>query len=125
RHAFCPSPWSTRVALIETPMAKKRPPAPTAAPATEIYEHKDATVALRPDVGTQAQFKKQKPSERYRYDSSLSPALEWDGQNAAREQGEALIAEILAQSDKLKTARTDEERDAATAALQEAARRLK
>src|SRR5260370_32173537 len=85
-------------------MAKKRPKKQQGAPATEIYEHKDATVDLRPDVGTQAQFKKQKPSERYRYDSSLSPALEWDGQNSAREQGEALIAEILALSDKLKAA---------------------
>jgi len=106
-------------------MAKKRPKKPQEAPTTDKYEHKQATVALRPDVGTQAQFKKQKPTERYRYDSSLSPALEWDGQNSAREQGEALIAEILAQSAKLKTAKSDEERDAATAALQHAARRLK
>ena len=100
-------------------MAKKRahrPKKPQAPPATEIYEHTDATVALRPDAGTQAQFKKQKPGQRYRYDSSLSPALEWDGQNAAREQGEALIAEILAQSDKLKAAKNDDERDTATAA---------
>jgi len=106
-------------------MAKKRPKKPKDAPPAEIYEHKDATVALRPDVGTQAQFKKQKPSQRYRYDSSLAPALEWDGQNCAREKGEALLAEILAQSDKLKTAKSNEERDAATAALQEAARGLK
>lgn len=106
-------------------MAKKRPKKATAARVTETYEHTDATVALRPDAGTQAQFKKQKPSERYRYDSSLAPALEWDGQNGAREQGEALIAEILAQSDKLKAAKSDQERDAATTALQDAARRLK
>ena len=46
---------------------------------------------MRPDVGTQAQFKKKKPPKTYRYDSSLSPALDWDGQNPAREQGEALI----------------------------------
>ena len=71
------------------------------APATEIYEHKEATVALRPDVGTQAQFKKQKPTERYRYDSSLSPALEWDGQNAARELGEEQLALVRAQLDTL------------------------
>jgi adenine-specific DNA-methyltransferase len=72
---------------------KTKPP-----PATEVYEHKEATVLLRPDVGTQAQFKKEKPRQRYRYDSSLSPALEWDGQNPAREQGEVLIAEILKQT---------------------------
>ncbi|MCP9474232.1 MAG: site-specific DNA-methyltransferase [Nitrospira sp.] len=50
---------------------------------------------MRPEVGTQAQFKKKKPPTTYRYDSSLSPALDWDGQNPAREQGEALIRQIL------------------------------
>ena len=49
---------------------------------------------MRPEVGTQAQFRKKKPPVTYRYDSSLSPALEWDGQNPAREQGEALIAKL-------------------------------
>jgi adenine-specific DNA-methyltransferase len=49
---------------------------------------------MRPDVGTQAQFRKKKPPKTYRYDSSLSPALEWDGQNGARELGEWLIARI-------------------------------
>jgi adenine-specific DNA-methyltransferase len=50
---------------------------------------------MRPDVGTQAQFKKKKPPATYRYDSSLSPILEWDGQNPAREQGEVAIRQIL------------------------------
>jgi adenine-specific DNA-methyltransferase len=50
---------------------------------------------VRPEIGTQAQFRKKKPPARYRYDSSLSPALDWDGQNPAREQGEALIRQIL------------------------------
>jgi hypothetical protein len=106
-------------------MAKKTPKAlkkPTAAPATEIYEHKEATVLLRPDVGTQAQFKQKKPAQRYRYDSSLAPALDWDGQNSAREQGEALIAQILDISAKLKAAAGDEERAALSAKLDEAAR---
>ena len=49
---------------------------------------------MRPDVGTQAAFKKKKPPVTYRYDSSLSPALDWDGQNPAREQGEAILAEL-------------------------------
>lgn len=49
---------------------------------------------MRPDVGTQAQFRKKKAPATYRYDSSLSPALDWDSQNPAREQGEALIAQI-------------------------------
>lgn len=60
----------------------------------EAYTHPDATSALRPDVGVQAQFKKKKPPKTYRYDSSLSPALAWDEQ-AAREQGEELLAGIL------------------------------
>ena len=42
----------------------------------------------------QAQFRKKKPPVAYRYDSSLSPALDWDGLNPAREQGEASIAAL-------------------------------
>jgi len=49
---------------------------------------------MRPDVGTQAQFRKKKPPVTYRYDSSLSPSHEWDGQNGAREIGEWLLATI-------------------------------
>jgi adenine-specific DNA-methyltransferase len=103
----------------------RRKPISTSPAATEIYEHKEATVALRPDVGTQAQFKQKKPAQRYRYDSSLAPALDWDGQNSAREQGEALIAQILDISAKLKAAASDEERAALSANVEEAARRLK
>ncbi len=61
----------------------------------ESYRHPEAQSVLRPDAGTQAQFRKKKPPQRYRYDSSLSPALDWDGQNPAREQGEALIRRVL------------------------------
>jgi adenine-specific DNA-methyltransferase len=61
----------------------------------EAYRHVTAESPSRPDVGTQPQFRKKKPPATYRYDSSLSPALDWDGQNAAREQGEAAIREIL------------------------------
>jgi len=61
----------------------------------ESYRHPEAESVLRPDVGTQAQFRKKKPPQRYRYDSSLSPALDWDEQNPARELGEALIRRIL------------------------------
>jgi adenine-specific DNA-methyltransferase len=52
---------------------------------------------MRPDVGTQAQFKKKKPPVTFRYDSSLSPALDWDGQNPAREQGEEQLLVISSQ----------------------------
>lgn len=59
----------------------------------ETYRHKERAL-LRPEVGTQAQFRKRKPPKTYRYDSSLSPALDWDGRNPARELGEWLIAQI-------------------------------
>src|SRR3972149_12332716 len=58
------------------------------------YRHTEADSPLRPDVGTQAQFKKKKPPVTYRYDSSLSPSLDWDGKNSARELGEWLISMI-------------------------------
>ena len=49
---------------------------------------------MRPDVGTQAQFRKKRPPKTYRYDSSLSPALDWDGQNGGRELGEWLLHQV-------------------------------
>ena len=58
------------------------------------YAHPEAGALLRPDVGTQAQFRKKKPPATYRYDSSLSPALDWDQQNPAREQAEAKLAAL-------------------------------
>ena len=57
----------------------------------EGYRHPEARALLRPDVGTQAQFRKKKKPVAYRYDPSLSPALDWDGQNPAREQAEAKL----------------------------------
>src|SRR5213595_661265 len=63
-------------------------------PEAKSYQHPETDSPMRPEVGTQAQFKKKKPPQTYRYDSSLSPTLEWDGQNPGREQGEALIKEI-------------------------------
>ena len=78
--------------------AKKGKGTPRKAAATKReadYRHPEAQSPLRPDVGTQAQFRKKKPPAAYRYDSSLSPALDWDGQNAARERGEAAINDIL------------------------------
>jgi adenine-specific DNA-methyltransferase len=59
----------------------------------EEYRHGDEAL-LRPEIGTQAQFAKRKPPKTYRYDSSLSPALDWDGQNPVRELGEWLLAQI-------------------------------
>src|SRR5437879_11905618 len=73
-------------------------------PEAESYQHPESDSPMRPDVGTQAQFKKKKPAATYRYDSSLSPALDWDGQNAAREKGEALLREVL-EADSLEEAK--------------------
>jgi adenine-specific DNA-methyltransferase len=79
-------------------MAKRgnRLPEETALQTAENYQHPTATAALRPEVGTQAQFHKRKPPRTYRYDSSLAPSLEWDSQNAAHQAGEALLRAILA-----------------------------
>ena len=60
----------------------------------EGYRHPEASSLLRPEVGVQAQFRKKKPPATYHYDSSLSPALDWDGKNASREQAEATIAAL-------------------------------
>ncbi|MGH8588216.1 MAG: site-specific DNA-methyltransferase [Gammaproteobacteria bacterium] len=66
---------------------------------TGSYTHPTARALLRPEIGTQAQFRKNRPKAQYRYDSSLSAALDWDGQNSAREEGEALIRQILEAQD--------------------------
>jgi len=74
-------------------MAKTlRNPKPAKTRTAESYKHPESESPMRPDVGTQAQFKKKKPPVTYRYDSSLSPALDWDGQNSARELGEWLLS---------------------------------
>ena len=61
----------------------------------ESYTHSTSEVSSRPEIGSQAQFRRKKPAKTYVHDSSLSPALDWDGQNAARERGEELIDRIL------------------------------
>src|ERR1700736_2657953 len=58
---------------------------------TESYRHPEAALLARPEAGQQARFKKRKPKATYRYDSSLAPEMNWDGQNPAREHGEWLI----------------------------------
>jgi adenine-specific DNA-methyltransferase len=77
------------------PAATRRGNKARQAKVASAYEHPEAKTPMRPEVGTQAEFKKKKPPATYRYDSSISPALGWDGQNPAREQGEALLREIL------------------------------
>ena len=60
----------------------------------ETFRHPKAKLILRPEVGVQAQFKKKKPAKEYRFDSSLAPDLNWDGQNPAREYGQWLLTVI-------------------------------
>jgi adenine-specific DNA-methyltransferase len=70
------------------------PAAPAAAPTIGSFDHKTAEAVIRPEVGVQARFSKRRPPKRYAYDPSLAPSMQWDGANAAREAGEALIAQI-------------------------------
>ena len=58
----------------------RRRKAPTVQAEAASYTHPTADLASRPEIGTQAQFRTKKPAKTYRYDSSLSPALDWDGQ---------------------------------------------
>ena len=73
------------------PMARPRKTGPKPA---QSYRHPEADLPARPEIGAQAHFKKAKPPATYRFDSSLAPELQWDGQNPARETAEALIKEI-------------------------------
>ena len=48
------------------------------------YVHAGTEAVARPAVGAAPRFRGKKAPATYRYDSSLSPALEWDS-NPARE----------------------------------------
>src|SRR5207247_7327670 len=78
----------------QMPIRPKKPKS-TKSNLAKNYRHPESESPMRPEVGTQAQFKKKLPPKKYRYDDSLSPALEWDGQNPIRERGEALILRAL------------------------------
>jgi adenine-specific DNA-methyltransferase len=71
-----------------------RPRQPSPPKDAQSYRHREADLAARPEIGAQAHFKQAKPPTTYRFDSSLAPDLNWDGQNPAREQGEAALARI-------------------------------
>jgi hypothetical protein len=51
---------------------------------SETYQHPTAESLLRPDVGTEAQFRKKQQPRTSRYDTFLSPERNCDGQNPAR-----------------------------------------
>jgi adenine-specific DNA-methyltransferase len=75
-------------------MAKRSGKTSKAGKRVENFRHPKAKLILRPEVGVQAQFKKKKPAKEYRFDSSLAPELNWDGQNPAREYGQWLLTVI-------------------------------
>src|SRR5437660_12452650 len=83
-------------------MPSTKLPVKPARKSAKTYRHPESESLMRPEVGVQAQSKKRLPPKTYRYDSSLSPALDWDGQNPAREQGEAEIASLEAQLAKVR-----------------------
>ena len=55
------------------------------------YVHADKDMVARPEVGAAPRFRAKQAPASYRYDSSLSPALEWDS-NPARETASFLLA---------------------------------
>ena len=66
---------------------------PAVSRVAEPYQHTQQT-PMRPEVGTQAQFRKRKAPKTYRYDSSLDPALSWDD-SISRAMGEWLLSLIV------------------------------
>ena len=55
-----------------------------------VYKHPEEESLLRPEIGVQANFKQTRDPVDYRYDSSLSPEMQWDEQ-PARAEAEAQI----------------------------------
>ena len=49
---------------------------------------------IRPEIGENPLFRKKKPPQKYRYNDSLDPEMQWDEKNPARELGEWLLAKI-------------------------------
>ena len=60
----------------------------------KAYRHPESESLMRPEIGTQTRFKKKLPPVKFRYDDSLAPVMEWDGQNAARDKGDWLLGLI-------------------------------
>jgi hypothetical protein len=75
---------SARTKAAAVAVARKvEKPAETPA---KVYRHADKTMTGRPEVGAAPRFKAKHSPAKYKYDSSLSPSLEWDS-NPAREVG--------------------------------------
>jgi adenine-specific DNA-methyltransferase len=71
-----------------------RTPAATVDPAAAVkdYRHQQEATA-RPDAGAAPRFRAKRETTTYRYDSSLSPALDWDT-NPARDTASWLLTAI-------------------------------
>jgi len=62
---------------------------------SKSYKHTEASSLMLPEAGLQAQFNKRKPRQKYRYDDSLCPTMQWDDGNPVRAECEQLIRETL------------------------------
>lgn len=62
-----------------------------AAPEARGYVHATTDMAARPEIGVAPRLRSKAPPVRYRYDSSLSPALDWDTA-PARDAGAFLLS---------------------------------
>src|SRR6266545_5964774 len=105
-------------------MARPRKVGPTTKDA-QTYREPESDLPARPEVSAQRHSKKTKPPTTYRFDSSLAPALEWDGQNPSRERAENLIRELTGCGLKLAELAkqpASKERDREIASLQSAIR---
>jgi adenine-specific DNA-methyltransferase len=69
--------------MARSPRAARSLPLPPGLPPADpkAYRHKQESAA-RPEVGAAPRFRARKEVVTYRYDSSLSPALEWDSHPA-------------------------------------------
>jgi adenine-specific DNA-methyltransferase len=86
------APRAPRATATDAAAAVSAAPTPA-----RSYEHVAADAAMRPEAGTQAQFRKKKAPATYRYDSSLAPDLTWDSGNAAlRDRVSDLLAVVQA-----------------------------
>jgi len=62
---------------------------------SKSYKHTEASSLMLPEAGLQAQFNKRKPRQKYRYDDSLCPTMQWDDGNHVRAECEQLIRQTL------------------------------
>jgi adenine-specific DNA-methyltransferase len=83
-----PEHLANRTSMSQTIRSKAKAKAPAAA---KGYLHSGTDAVSRPSIGAAPRFKTKKPPTKYRYDSSLSPALDWD-MNPTREVASFLMA---------------------------------